>query len=154
MNNVSQQLLRNANIKPTENIIADCLGATTEFYNKFLEVLKVYDISLMDWRYYNDGKAWLSKGEYRWTTTRGTNKVKPIFWISIWDGFFKISFNFSEKNKDNLLALPISENTKNLINNIEPNGNVMKFLPVIFNVDSDKQFNDILLLAQFRKENI
>lgn len=154
MHEQSQMLLRDSNIKPTDNLIADCLGETNEVYKKFLEDLKAYNVSLMEWKFYNDGKAWLSKGEYKWTTTRGTNKTKPIFWISIWDGFFKISFNFSEKTKDELLHLPISADTKEYINNIKPNGNKMKFLSVIFDVDNDKQFDDILLLSQFRKENI
>lgn len=116
--------------------------------------MEKYNLSLMDWRYYNDGKAWLSKGEYKWTTSRGTNKVKPIFWVSIWDKFFKISFNFSEKNKDTLLSLPMSEDTKEMIRNIKPNGDKMKFIPVIFDVDNSKVFNDIFVLVQFRKENI
>lgn len=154
MNKESQQLLRDATIKPTAHNIAACLGTTSEVYNTFLEALQENTISLMDWRYYNDGKAWLSKGEYHWTTTRGTNKVKPLFWISIWDGFFKISFNFPLKSKDKLLSLPISEETKEVIRNTKPNGNKMKFLPIIFDVTTMKQCEDILLLAQFRKENI
>lgn len=153
MDKEALQLLRDSSIKPTDNIIAECLGTTSEVYNLFLEELKKHSITLMEWRYYNDGKAWLSKGEYKWTTSRGTNKVQPIFWISIWKGFFKISFNFSEKTKEKLLALPISEDTKDLIKNIKPNGNKMKFLAVIFDVNYEKQLNDIFLLAQFRKEN-
>ena len=89
--NTAQQLLRDANVKPTAEIIADGLGATNTTYTKFIEELKKYNISLMDWRYYNDGKAWLSKGEYKWTTARGTNKVKPIFWLSIWEDAFRVS---------------------------------------------------------------
>lgn len=154
MNKEQKQLLRDPSVEPTDDMIADCLGPAGEVYTKFLEELKAYGISLMDWRFYNDGKAWLSKGEYKWTTARGTDKVKPIFWISIWDGFFKISFNFSEMTRAKLLSLPISENTKTMIENVEPNGSKMKFIPVIFNVDHEKQFVDILLVAQFRKENI
>lgn len=152
--NKEQQLLRDPSVKPTDDMIVDCLGPAGEVYTKFLEELKAYGISLMDWRFYNDGKAWLSKGEYKWTTARGTDKVKPIFWISIWNGFFKISFNFSEMTRAKLLSLPISENTKIMIENVEPNGSKMKFIPVIFDVDHEKQFEDILLVAQFRKENI
>lgn len=100
MDNVSRQLLRDPNVKPTDKIIEDGLGETNNIYAEFIEKLMEYDIHLMDWRYYNDGKAWLSKGEYRWVTLRGTNKVKPIFWLSIWDGFFKVSFNFSERIRD------------------------------------------------------
>jgi len=92
-----KQLFRDKNVKPTEQLIAESLGEEYAIYQRFIETLENEGISLMDWRYYQDGKAWLSKGEYKWTTTRGTNKVKPIFWLSMWEDFFKVSFHFSEK---------------------------------------------------------
>jgi hypothetical protein len=152
--NKAQQLLKDANVKPTAEIIANGLGATNNTYTKFIEGLKKYDISLMDWRYYNDGKVWLSKGEYKWTTTRGTDKVKPIFWLSIWEGFFKISFFFSTSVQDELLALPISQEAKKLIKNANPMGKTMRFIPIIFDVDDDEQLDDLFILAQFRKDNL
>ncbi len=108
----------------------------------------------MDWRFYNDGKAWLSKGEYKWTTTRGTNKVKPLFWLSIWEGFFKISFNFKFETREELLNLSISDEAKDVISSAEVSGKTMKYIPVIFDVDDEKQLHDIYVLMQFRKENI
>lgn len=149
-----KQLLRDENIKPTAEIIADALGPVNGVYNKFIEDLKDYSISLMDWRYYNDGKAWLSKGEYKWTTSRGTDKVKPIFWLSIWDEFFKVSFNFTEKTMPQLLSLPISNDTKEMIKNTELMGKTRKFIPVIFDVINETKLDDVYVLAEFRKENI
>lgn len=154
MNKESQQLLRDASIKPTMDIVNDCLGAASKVYKKFLEEIKNYDILLMDWRYYHDAKAWLSKGEYHWKTSRGNNKIKPLFWLTIWNGYFKVSFNFLEKTKDQLLLLPIREDTKERIKESKLNGNKIKFLSVIFDVDDEKQLYDIFLLAKFRKENI
>lgn len=153
MNN-PQQLLRDAEIEPTAEIIANGLGPATSVYLKFLGDLQKYGISLMDWRYYNDGKAWLSKGEYKWTTARGTDKVKPIFWLSIWEESFRVSFLFSEKIRAELLSLPLSKAVKDRISSTEPNGKKMKYLPVIFDVTDDNQLDDIYVLAEFRKENI
>lgn len=150
----TQQLLRDANVRPTAELIAEGLGATNAVYVKFIEELEKYGISLMDWRYYNDGKAWLSKGEYKWITTRGTNKVKPIFWLSIWEGAFRVSFLFSEKMRAKLLALPVSEKAKEAISNTEPNGKTMKFLSIIFDITDERQLDDVYVLAEFRKENI
>ncbi len=94
-----EQLFRDKNVKPTEQLIAESLGEGYAIYQRFIETLENEGISLMDWRYYQDGKAWLSKGEYKWTTTRGTNKVKPIFWLSMWEGFFKVSFTLARKSE-------------------------------------------------------
>jgi len=149
-----EQLLRDANIIPTDEIIANGLGVANNAYTKFIEGLECYDISLMDWRYYNDGKAWLSKGEYKWTTPRGTNKIKPLFWISIWEGFFKIAFFFSTETRAELMALSISEEAIELIKNAKPMGKTMRYIPITFDIRDDKQLNDIYTLAQFRKENI
>lgn len=150
----AQQLLRDAGIKPSAGIIAQDLGATNAVYLKFLEELKEHGISLMDWRYYNDGKAWLSKGEYKWTTSRGTPKVKPLFWLSIWEGAFRVSFFFSEKLRARLLALPLSEATRETISQTEPNGKTMRFLSVALDITEQRQLADVYLLAEFRKENI
>lgn len=90
------QLFKEPKIKPTNELIAKGLGLSYDSYINLIEKMKQESITLMNWRYYNDGKVWFSKGEYNWITSRGTNKVKPIFWTSIWKGFFRINFFFSE----------------------------------------------------------
>ncbi len=148
------QLLRDPKINPTQEIIAEGLGLTNITYIKFIERLKQININLMDWRYYNDGKAWLSKGEYKWVTNRGTNKVKPIFWLSIWNGFFKISFFFSTISRPELLTLPISKETKNLIKEAKPMGKTMRYIPIVLDISDDKYIDDLLILSEFRKNKI
>lgn len=149
-----EQLFRDKNVKPTEQLIAESLGEEYAIYQRFVETLKNEGIFLMDWRYYQDGKAWISKGEYKWTTTRGTNKVKPIFWLSMWEGFFKVSFHFSEKVRTQLLSLPISDDTKERIHKAPTNGTKMTFFSVIFDVASDVPLSDIYQIAEFRKHSI
>jgi len=151
MNSDQQQLLRNPEIVPTNQIIADCLDESYPTFVKLVEDLKLYGITLMDWRFYNDGKAWLSKGEHHWTTTRGTKKVKPIFWLSIWSGFFKLSFFFSYAITDQLLQLPVSLKTKEVIKNAKPLGKSMRFMPIVLDISNETQLNDILLLSEFKK---
>lgn len=68
-----QQLLRDADIEPTSEVIAKSLGNINDTYIKFMEGLKNHDIDVC-WRYYNDGKAWLGKALYKWTTIRGTKR--------------------------------------------------------------------------------
>jgi len=149
-----QQLLRDPNIEPTSVVIAEGLGEAYETYSLFISELGSYDISLMDWRFYNDGKAWLTKGEYKWTTTRGTNKVKTVFWLSIWEGFFRVAFFFSTSVQAELQDLPISQETKELIKNAKPMGKTMKYLPVVMDIKTSRQLNDVYTIAQFRKIKI
>jgi len=149
-----QQLLRNPDIEPTSEIIAEGLGEAYKAYSTFIKSLERYGITLMDWRFYNDGKAWLSKGEYKWTTPRGAKKTKPIFWLSIWSGFFKVSFFFGCDIQEELLKLPISQNAKELINDAKPMGKTMRFIPIVFDISNEAQLNDIYVLSEFRKTRV
>jgi len=149
-----QQQLRDPDIRPTSEIIAQGLGAAYKTYVKFVKELERYDISLMDWRFYNDGKSWLSKGEYKWTTPRGANKVKPIFWLSIWRDFFRVSFFFSASVQAELQDLPISRDKKELIMNAKPMGKTMRFVPVVMDIKTERQLSDVYTITQFRKTRI
>ena len=149
-----RQLLCNPDIKPTSEIIAEGLGEAYKTYAKFVKGLETYGITLMDWRFYDDSKAWLSKGEYKWTTPRGANKVKPIFWLSIWSGFFKVSFFIGSDIQGELLALPISQNTKEQIKDAKPMGKTMRFLPIVFDISDEGQLSDLYILSEFRKTRV
>ena len=56
----AQQLLRDSDVEPTGNRIAEGLGAANSVYVGFVKELEGHSIQI-DWRYYNDGKAWLGK---------------------------------------------------------------------------------------------
>jgi hypothetical protein len=145
-----KQMLREPDIKPTSNVLEQGLGTAYKTFIKFTADLKCLNITLMDWRYYNDGKAWLSKGEYKWTTPRGTHKVKPIFWLSIWDGFFKISFFFADSFRTVLQDLPISQAVKKSITDARKMGKTMRFFPLIIDVKTDKQLKDVYTIAEYK----
>jgi len=144
-----QQLLRDANIEPTSEVIAEGLDAASSAYVQFIGELKNHDIQV-EWRYYNDGKAWLGKGLYRWTTTRGTQKEVTAFWLSIWAGFFRISLFIPEKVREDALNLPLGDEAKQMVESAKQMGK-LKFFPVVFDVRSDELFEDIFVLADFRK---
>ena len=145
-------LLRDPGVEPTLEIISAGLSIAISAYMLFIEKLKEYDISLMDWKFYTDGNVWLTKGEYKWKTTRGTDKIKPIFWLGIWKGFFRVSFFFSTNLLPELLSLPISEKCKAIIIDAKPMGKTRKFTPIVFDVDDESLIDDLCKLAQFKKE--
>ena len=144
-----QQLLRDPGVEPTGEIIAEGLGTAYSTYERFLEGLKTRDIQV-GWRYYNDGKSWLGKALYKWTTVRGANKEMTVFWLSIWDGFFKVSIFIPEKVREDALNLSLDDETKNMINNAKQMGK-LKFFPLTFELRSDELLDGIYILLDFKK---
>lgn len=144
------QLLRDAETEPTEEMIAEGLGAANTAYVRFVQQLKGHGIQV-GWSYYNDGKAWLGKGLYAWTTTRGTQKEITAFWLSIWKGFFKVSIFLPERTRADVLALPLGKEVREMVQASGQMGK-MKTFPVIFNLRSDELFNDLFMLVNFKKK--
>ena len=149
MSFTEQQLLRDASIEPTSEIIAQGLGAANTAYIKFIEELKSHDISVQ-WRFYNDGKAWLGKGLYQWTTARGTPKEMTAFWLSIWEGFFRVSIFIPEKLRADALLLPVGDEVRKLIEDSKQMGK-LKFFPLVFDVKSEDMFDAIYVLIDYKK---
>ena len=145
---VTEQLLRDQNIEPTEDVIADCLGQANTTYVRFLEEIEKIDIQV-DWRYYNDGKSWLAKALYKWVTSRGTQKETTACWLSIWDGLFKVTIYIPTKHREDALSLPLSDEVKTMVAEAQQIGK-LKFFPLIFDIDSEELFKDILALVEFR----
>lgn len=142
-------LLRDPYIQPTNEIIAAALGEQYPAYTQFLGILTGFDVT-PQWRYYNDGKTWLAKGLYQWKSLRGTDKEKTIFWLSIWDGFFRVSFYFAEKAQLGLQGLTVGKNTKRMIEDAKRMGK-LKFFPLVFDVRSDDLFDDLGTLINYQK---
>ncbi len=92
-----------------------------------------------EWRYYNDGKSWLCKV---------THKKKTIFWLSVWDGFFKVGFYFTDKNRGGIEALEINSQIKSEFNESKPIG---KLIPLTINVFREAQVDDILKIVEYKK---
>ena len=70
MQSTKKQLLRDPDIEPSSDVIAEALGESNNAYIKFISELASHDIHL-EWRYYNDGKSWLAKGLFKWTDDIG-----------------------------------------------------------------------------------
>jgi len=144
-----EQLLRDPNIEPANEVLAAALGETNGAYLKFIEGLKSRDIDLT-YRYYADGKAWLGKGLYRRTGARGGQKEMTAFWLSIWDGFFKVTIYIPEKVRADALSLPLHDKIKAMIDDPKQMGK-LKFFPLIFDLRSDELFDAVYTLIDFRK---
>ena len=101
------------------------------------------------WRYYNDGKAWLAKGLCMRIGARGGQKELTAFWLSVWDGFFRITIFVPEKARPEAACLPLSDGTREMVEGAKQMGKP-KFFPLAFDVCSDAQFDDIFALVGLR----
>ncbi len=137
----AQMLLRNAEIYPSDDVLKDALG---EVYggvlNSFFKTITDDEYGLnIEWRYYNDGKAWLGKV---------LHKKKTILWLSVWEGFFKVSFYFTEKHLEAIATLDISESFKEDFCKAKPAG---RLIPMIIDIKTDNQLKDLLTVVRFKK---
>ena len=132
------QLLREPEIFPSKEVLKNLLGKVYDVFETLETQVTQSDFALtLDWHYYNDGKSWLCKVCY---------KKKTVFWLSVWDGFFKTSFFFLERHMEGIAALDINKNS--FI--IEKEWG--KMIPLIFNIKNKKQFPDLLKMVEFKKK--
>jgi len=134
------QLLRDSEIFPSKEILKDALDNTYPVFESFMDTIISDEYGLTpEWNYYRDGKAWLCKV---------CHKKKTIFWLSVWEGHFKTSFFFTEKHLEGIAALNISESIKNDFAAGKPIG---RLIPMIIEVESTAQIEDILTVIRFKK---
>ena len=149
MSKQSIQKLRDSQITLNDEVIESALETSYTTYQHFVCKLHPLDIQLV-WNYYTDGKAWLAKGLYAWTGVRGGKKEMTVFWLSIWDGFFKVTVYLPETYRKDALNLPLDHKTLEMIQNAKVMGKTFKTLPLTFNVHSDNQLDSLFLLIQLK----
>jgi hypothetical protein len=131
------RLLREQEIFPSKEVLKNTLGKVYEVLEDLEVQLAQNEFALTwDWQYYKDSKGWLCKV---------CHKKKTIFWLSVWEGFFKTSFFFLERHLEGIAALKINENSFV----IEKEWG--KMIPLIFNICDKKQFPDLLKIIKFKK---
>lgn len=132
-NNNCRQLLRNPEQIPNEELFEEIL--TKQLFQTYKEIVKIIDDFglFIEWRFYNDGKAWLCKI---------TRKKKTIVWISLWENLFKSSFYFTKKNRSGIEGLPIDTKIKASFSEEKSIG---KLIPLIL------QIHDIAELENFKR---
>ena len=97
---MDRPLLNDQNEFPNDEVLAKHLGKTKSVWDSFAAgIAAEFGATSLEWRYYNDGKAWLCKV---------VHKKKTVCWVSIWDHFFKTGFYFTAKNDADIEALPIA----------------------------------------------
>jgi hypothetical protein len=117
------QILRSKETPPGDDVLQNPL------------YLAVTEGFIPEWRYYNDGKAWLCK------VTAGR---KTIFWFSAWEGFFRVSFYFLERHLEGLAALGTTHGM------LQKEWG--KMIPLMFDVRDTEPIADIRRIAEFKRK--
>jgi hypothetical protein len=133
-------LLREQQIYPTKEVLENVLGDSYLVFEELIKIITDAKYGLvLQWNYYKDGKAWLCKVCY---------KKKTIFWLSVWDKFFKTTFYFIEKTSSGIADLDIEENLKESFRSSKSFG---KFMPLTINMNRKDQINDLLKIVEYKK---
>jgi len=132
--------LRDPQVLPVSEVLAEALCGSYPVFDELIKTITDPEIGLVvDWHYYNDGKAWLCKVIF---------KKKTIFWLSVWDGFFKTTFYFTEKNCASIFEMEIDENIKKEFSERKAIG---KLLPLTINMKQKEQLPDLLKIIEYKK---
>ena len=134
-------LLREKEIEPTDEVLEKALGK--ELFTIYQEIIKTFtdEFSLeLQWRFYNDGKAWLCKV---------VHKKKTILWLSIWENYIKTGFYFTDKTGIGVLELDIDNKIKEVFEVAKPIG---KLIPLVIDIDQQNQIEDLKKVVKYMKE--
>ena len=135
-------LLRDETVLPTNEVIKKVLGE--ELFGVYSELITSFTSELdlePQWRYYNDGKAWLCKVVYR---------KKTILWLSLWQDCIKTSFYFTEKTLPGIMNLDIHPSIKEQTGNA---AHIGKLIPLILDISRSEQLNNLKKIIQYKKES-
>lgn len=138
---MERPLLNDKETTVTREVLQKTLGKSYNVYEKMVEKITRpgYDLEIV-WRFYNDGKAWLCKV---------INKKKTIFWLSVWDGFFKTSFYFAERHCAGIEELDIDKSIKDDLKSGKSFGTLF---PVTMKISSEEQIGDLLKIVEYKKK--
>ncbi|MDR0470541.1 MAG: DUF3788 domain-containing protein [Nitrososphaerota archaeon] len=131
---MEKQILTDAGTYPDNSVIEKALGA--DWFGLFLEFIeKIENLNLtIEWRYYNDGKAWLGK---IW------HKKKNLGWLSIWNVGFKVTVFFTEKTIEGFNALGVD---------VKAQTSTGKLIPILMTINDDSALDNLITILKYKKE--
>ncbi len=137
---MERPLLNDKNIPASDEVLHLYLGEGIHAFRKMMEILTGEEYGLIpEWRYYNDGKAWLCKMVF---------KKKTVFWLSVWDGYFKVSFYFVERHCPGILELDIDES---IMEDFRSSKSFGTLYPVSMTISHEEQIRDLLKIVEYKK---
>lgn len=149
MNNHGTLQLREPEMMPTNYMLEQVLGDSYAMYEKLQEDLPNLEIE-QQWQWYTPCKAWFAKGQHFWTTPRGTKKEKNLYWLYVYDKYFRVAVWFKEKNHEEVLSANVSEITKRCICDAKTMGKLPTFA-VEVDITTPELLTDVYILLDYKK---
>jgi hypothetical protein len=140
-------LLNDPNIEPTSDILKDVLKGSYNVFEELSSILTNEKYCLtMNWVYRKNiiefgTKAWHCRVMY---------KKKTNFWLSAFDGYFRITFFFLDRHIEDISKLGTSEDCFELGKEFWAVPSVI-FVPLTFYINSKEQFPDLLKIVEYKK---
>jgi hypothetical protein len=104
--------LRDQGVFPDEGVLRAVIGRGYPAYLALMGILREHEIG-QEWRYYNDGKAWLCKA---------ARKKKTIVWMSAHRGFIAATIYVPAAHIEGIYGLDIAEETRDRIRETKNTG--------------------------------
>ncbi len=132
------RVLTNPDVAPDEAQIRAALGEAFDAWRGLESALTDVPFRLvLSWHYFRDG-GWLRKA------LRGTRNVA---WLAIWKDHATLTFYFSARHREELVALPIPDTLRNQAAEAEMTG---KMLPLVIEIRSHEDVEAGLEVLRYK----
>lgn len=139
---MEQPILKDPAQYPTPEVIYACIGETRALWDSFFDYIhQNHPDFTEEWRYYKDGKNWLLKV---------VRKSKTVFWTTIWQDEFRITFYFTDKVEDTIYNSDISDELKEQFRNGKYYGK-LRALSIAFRNEKDIDYAKSVIAIRLGK---
>lgn len=132
--------LRSETPVPNDQVLREILGEGFFVYTQILDLFSSHGL-LDELRYYNDGKAWLCKVQY---------KKRTIVWMSVWEGFIQATIYIPQKYIEGIYSCGIDSRTAD---HIRDTPNTGKSKPCIFRGDTHFSLDNFVKVVEYKINN-
>ena len=138
---LEQPALKDQDQYPTKDVIYAHIGNAKPLWTSLFDYIhKNHSDFSEEWRYYQDGKAWLLK------TTR---KSKTIFWTTVSKDSFQITFYFTDKVEEAIRKSAISDELKEQFSSGKRYGK-LRALTIAFRDELDIEYAKSLIAIRLK----
>jgi hypothetical protein len=135
-------VLNNPDQYPSEDVIFSVIKERKALWIHFFEYLHLNHPDFSEeWRFYKDGKSWLMKI---------VRKSKTVFWLSLIEGGFRITFYFTDKFEEAIFASEISDELKDNFKNGKHYGKI-RGLTITFNSEKEIEYSKSIIQIKLAK---